>query len=119
MKTPNQKFALRTKRVRKKVVGTGEKPRLSIYRGHKHIYAQLIDDEKGVTVASASTQAPEIKGKVKVYDNTAAAKLVGEMIAKKGIEKGVKKVVFDRRGYLYHGRVKALADAARQAGLEF
>lgn len=119
MKTPNQKFALRTARVRKKVVGTGEKPRLSVYRGHKHIYAQLIDDEKGRTVASASTQSAEIKGKVKVSDNLAAAKLVGEMIAKKGIEKGVKKVVFDRRGYLYHGRIKALADAARQAGLEF
>lgn len=119
MKTPRQKFILRKIRVRAKVTGTTARPRLSVYRGHKHIYAQIIDDEKGHTLASASTLSADIKGKIKTFDNIPAAKLVGEMIAKKAIEKGVKKVVFDRRGYLYHGRIKALADAARQAGLEF
>ncbi|MFH1368591.1 MAG: 50S ribosomal protein L18 [Elusimicrobiota bacterium] len=119
MKTPQEKFNLRKKSVRNKVFGTSERPRLSVYRGHKHIYAQLINDEKGQTVAHISTLSPDIKGKLKASDNIPAAKMVGEMIAKKAIEKGIKKVVFDRRGYLYHGRIKALADAARQAGLEF
>lgn len=119
MKTSHEKFNFRKKRVRSKVFGTAERPRLSVFRGHKHIYAQLINDDKGTTIAHVSTLSADLKAKLKVHDNIPAAKAVGESIAKKAIEKGIKKVVFDRRGYLYHGRVKALADAARQAGLEF
>jgi large subunit ribosomal protein L18 len=119
VKTSNQKFILRTKRVRNKVKGTAERPRLSVYRGQRNIYAQIIDDDKGKTLAAVSTLTADIKGKLKTFDNIPAAKMVGEAIAKKAIEKGIKKVVFDRRGYLYHGRIKALAEAARQAGLEF
>jgi len=119
MKGSNKRFDYRVKRVRSKIEGTQERPRLSIHRGHKHIYAQIIDDSKGVTLAAASTLSPELKGKVKVTDTVAAAKSVGDLIAKKASDKGVKKVVFDRRGYEYTGKVKALADAARESGLEF
>ena len=119
MKDSNKRFDYRVKRVRSKIEGTQEMPRMSVHRGHKHIYAQIIDDSKGVTLAAASTLSPELKGKVKVTDTVAAAKSVGELIAKKASEKGVKKVVFDRRGYEYTGKVKALADAAREKGLEF
>jgi large subunit ribosomal protein L18 len=100
-------------RIRRKVSGTAERPRLSVYRSLNHIYAQVIDDESGVTVASASTI------KLKTGGNIAAAKEIGKAVAEAAVAKGVKKVVFDRGGYLYHGRVKALADAAREAGLEF
>ncbi|RKY04953.1 50S ribosomal protein L18 [Candidatus Poribacteria bacterium] len=109
----------RHKRVRKKVSGTPERPRLCVFRSLRHIYAQIIDDEHGVTLAAASTLSPEIRDKIKTGGNIEAAKLVGQLIAKKALEKGIKKVVFDRGGYKYHGRVKALADAAREAGLEF
>jgi len=119
MKDSNKRFDYRVKRVRSKIEGTQERPRMSIHRGHKHIYAQIIDDSKGITLVAASTLSPELKGKVKVTDTVAAAKSVGELIAKKASEKGVKKVVFDRRGYEYTGKVKALADAAREKGLEF
>ena len=119
MKDAKTKFAFRKARVKKKISGTGGRPRLSIFRGHKNMYAQLIDDEKGHTLIAASTLSPELKGKLKVADTIPAAKAVGELIAKKAVEKGIKKVVFDRGGHLYHGRVKAFADAARQAGLEF
>jgi large subunit ribosomal protein L18 len=102
-------------RVRRKVAGTGERPRLNIYRSLNHIYAQVIDDANGVTVVSASTVA----SKSKTGGNVAAAKEIGKLIAERAKEKGISKVVFDRGGYLYHGRVKALADAAREAGLEF
>ncbi|AKL98687.1 50S ribosomal protein L18 [Endomicrobium proavitum] len=119
MKDSKKRFDYRVKRVRNKIDGTTERPRLAIHRGHKHIYAQIIDDAKGVTLASASTLAPELKGKLKVTDTIAAAKAVGELIAQKASEKGVKKVVFDRRGYEYTGKVKVLADAAREKGLEF
>ncbi|OGS37083.1 MAG: 50S ribosomal protein L18 [Elusimicrobia bacterium RIFOXYB2_FULL_49_7] len=119
MKDASKRFALRKERVRKKIFGTGICPRLSVHRGHKHIYAQLIDDEKGATLVAVSTLAPELKSALKVTDTVAAAKAVGEMIASKALEKGIKKAVFDRGGYVYHGRVKALADAARQKGLEF
>jgi large subunit ribosomal protein L18 len=102
-------------RIRQKVSGTTERPRLNVFRSLNHIYAQLIDDSKGVTIASASTLA----GKINAGGNIAAAKEVGKLVAEQGVEKGVKKVVFDRGGYLYHGRIKALADAAREAGLEF
>ena len=104
-------------RIRRKVEGTTERPRLAVYRSTKNIYAQLIDDTAGKTVASASTQ--EKAAPVKTGGNLAGAKAVGELVAKRAIEKGIKKVVFDRGGYLYHGRIKALADAARAAGLEF
>ena len=102
-------------RIRRKVAGTGERPRLNIYRSLNHIYAQVIDDANGVTVVSASTVA----SKSKTGGNVAAAKEIGKLIAERAKEKGISKVVFDRGGYLYHGRIKALADAAREAGLEF
>jgi large subunit ribosomal protein L18 len=119
MKDSNKRFDYRVKRVRKKISGTHDKPRLSVYRGHKHVYAQIIDDSRGVTLVSASTLSPELKGRLEVNDTVAAAKSVGGLIAKKASEKGVKKVVFDRRGYKYTGKIKALADAARESGLEF
>ena len=100
-------------RIRRKLTGSTDRPRLNVYRSLNHIYAQVIDDATGVTLASASTI------KLKTGGNVAAAKEVGTEIAKKAVEKGVKKVVFDRGGFLYHGRIKALADAAREAGLEF
>jgi len=102
-------------RIREKLAGTAERPRLNIYRSLNHIYAQVIDDATGNTVVSASS----IESKLKTGGNVAAAKEIGKLVAEKAQEKGIKKVVFDRGGYLYHGRVKALADAAREAGLEF
>jgi large subunit ribosomal protein L18 len=102
-------------RIRRKLAGTTGRPRLSVHRSLNHIYAQVIDDQTGETLASASTLAL----KSKTGGNVAAAKEIGKTIAEKAVEKGVKKVVFDRGGYLYHGRIKALADAAREAGLEF
>jgi large subunit ribosomal protein L18 len=119
MKGSKKRFDYRVKRVRNKISGTQERPRLSVHRGHKHIYAQIIDDSKGITLASASTLSPELKGKLNVTDTVNAAKEVGGLIAKKAVEKGVKTVVFDRRGYEYTGKVKALADAARENGLKF
>ncbi len=104
-------------RVRKNLFGTEQRPRLNVYRSNKHIYAQLIDDINGLTLASASTKDNELK--VEATGNVEAAKQVGELIAKRAQDKGYKSIVFDRGGYLYHGRVKALADAAREAGLEF
>ncbi|MGL5244472.1 MAG: 50S ribosomal protein L18 [Sarcina sp.] len=103
-------------RVRKKVFGTTQRPRLSVYRSEKNIYAQIIDDVNAVTIAAASSldKAIEVKG-----SNKEAAKLVGEFVAKKAIEKGITEVVFDRGGYIYHGRVEALASGAREAGLKF
>ncbi len=114
-----EKRKLRHTRVRKKVRGTSERPRLNVYRSLNHMYAQIIDDLAGSTLVAASSNDKEIKGKMKTGSNIEAAKLVGVMLAKKAEEKGVKKVVFDRGGYMYHGRVKALADAAREGGLEF
>lgn len=102
-------------RIREKVSGQGQRPRLNVYRSLNHIYAQLIDDAAGKTLASAST----LSAKLKTGGNVAAAKEVGKLIAERAKEQGIKNVVFDRGGYLYHGRVKALADAAREAGLEF
>jgi large subunit ribosomal protein L18 len=106
-------------RVRKKITGTSEKPRLNVYRSVKHIYVQLIDDYSGKTLASASTLDKDLKGKFSSGGNIEAAKTVGQLVAKRASDKGFKKIVFDRGGYLYHGRVKALADAAREGGLEF
>ena len=102
-------------RIREKLSGTTERPRLNIYRSLNHIYAQLVDDQKGETVVSAST----IAMKLKTGGHVAAAREVGKAVAEQAVAKGIKQVVFDRGGYLYHGRVKALADAAREAGLEF
>ena len=106
-------------RVRKKISGTSECPRLCVYRSNAHIYAQIIDDEAQTTLASASTLDKEIKGSVSVGSNIEAAKAVGKLIAERAQAKDIKVVVFDRSGYLYHGRVQALAEAAREAGLEF
>ena len=109
-------------RIRAKMAGTAERPRLNVYRSLNHIYTQLIDDQNGVTIASASTMTAKGAGNGdarKAGGNVEAAKAVGTLIAERGKEKGIKKVVFDRGGYLYHGRIKALADAAREAGLDF
>ena len=106
-------------RVRGNVSGTAERPRLTIFRSLSHMYAQVIDDVEGKTLAHASTLAKDVKPKAEDANKTGAAVLVGEAIAKQLLAKGVKKVVFDRNGYMYHGRVKALAEAARKAGLEF
>ena len=103
------------KRIREKVAGTTERPRLSVFRSLNHIYAQVIDDQQGLTLASASSMAL----KLKTGGNIAAAKEIGKKVAEAAAAKGVKKVVFDRGGFLYHGRIKALAEAAREAGLDF
>ncbi|MGQ9630326.1 MAG: 50S ribosomal protein L18 [bacterium] len=108
----------RHRRVRRKVFGTPERPRLCIFRSLNHIYAQIIDDVNGHTLASASTLVPEARG-LRSGGNIEAAKFVGGLIAKRALEKNIRKVVFDRGGYLYHGRVRALAEAAREGGLEF
>ena len=110
----------RKKRVRKKVFGTPERPRLSVYRSLKHIYVQVIDDTKGITLVAASTLDPALREQLKgIKGKIEAARLVGKLVAERALEKGIKKVVFDRGGFKYHGRVKALADGAREAGLEF
>ena len=106
-------------RVRKKIQGTAERPRLNVFRSSKHIYAQLIDDVAGVTIVSASTVDKELSGSVNNGGSVEAARQVGELVAKRAKEKGHTSIVFDRGGYLYHGRIQALADAAREAGLEF
>lgn len=106
----------RKKRIRAQLFGTASRPRLSVFRSNAHIYAQIIDDEKGETLASASTLEREKDG---MRVNLSGAKAVGELVAKRAIEHGIAKVVFDRSGYLYHGRIKAIADAARAAGLKF
>jgi large subunit ribosomal protein L18 len=105
------------RRIRRKLKGSDARPRLNVFRSLKHIYAQVIDDAAGRTIASANTA--EKDGTVKVGGNVAAAKAIGKLVAERAIKAGVKKVVFDRGGYIYHGRVKALADAAREAGLDF
>jgi large subunit ribosomal protein L18 len=109
----------RKKRIRKKVFGASERPRLSVFRTAGHMYAQIIDDVSGRTLAAASTLAEEIRGQDGHKGNVDAAKAVGTLIAKRAQDAKITQVVFDRNGFLYHGRVKALADAAREAGLEF
>lgn len=109
----------RKKRVRKKVYGTGERPRLAVFGSLNHIYAQIINDTEGRTIVAASTLDKEIRGEIGHGGNVEAAKKVGTLIAKRALQSGVKKVVFDRGGFRYHGRIKALADAAREGGLEF
>ena len=115
----NEERLRRHTRVRKKVSGTAEAPRLSVYRSLNHIYVQVIDAVKGVTLCSASTMEKEVKGAVKDLSKTEAAKVVGKKVAERAVAKGIKTVVFDRGGYLYTGRVQAVADGAREAGLNF
>ena len=122
MINPRQRNVIRKRvhtRIREKMSGTATRPRLNVYRSVNHIYTQLIDDASGVTLASASTIGTKGGEKEKSGGNVEAAREVGRMIAERAKEKGIVKVVFDRGGYLYHGRVKAIADAAREAGLEF
>jgi large subunit ribosomal protein L18 len=106
-------------RVRKKISGTPEKPRLCVFRSAKHIYAQIIDDVNSTTLVAASSLDEALKGKLNYTGNKEAAREVGKLIGTKALEKGIKQVVFDRGGYLYHGRIKELADGARESGLEF
>lgn len=119
LRTRKESVKIRHKRIRKNMKGSALQPRLSVFKSTRHIYVQLIDDTKSVTLVSASTLDPKFKEKMRTTGNIAAAKLVGELIAQKALEKGFKKVVFDRGGFPYHGRIKALADSARQMGLEF
>ena len=109
----------RHKRVRARISGTPERPRLNVFRSLDHIYAQVIDDEAGHTLVSASTVDRDLRSQVTDKNKTEAAKLVGELVAKRAQKAGIKQVVFDRGGYKYHGRIRALADGAREAGLEF
>jgi large subunit ribosomal protein L18 len=109
----------RHQRVRAKIAGTAARPRLCVFRSLSHIYAQVIDDEKGHTLVAASTLDKEIKGNADSQAKSAEAELVGSLVAKRALSQGIEQVVFDRGGYKYHGRVKALAEAARQAGLKF
>ena len=118
-RTKQEKLLFRKQRVRKKIFGTSIRPRLSVYRSLKHIYAQIIDDSKGITLVSASSLSPEIKEDIKHTTKTECAKIVGKLLAKKALEKNIKEVVFDRNGRIYHGRIKALADSARESGLKF
>lgn len=106
-------------RIRRQTVGRSARPRLSVFRSVKHTYAQIVDDAKGMTLVAASTLDPELRDALKGKKRTETGNLVGDLIAKRALAKGITQVVFDRGGYLYHGRVKALADAARKAGLQF
>lgn len=107
------------RKIRNRFTGTPERPRLAVFRSNNHIYAQVIDDEAGNTLAAASTLDKDVKAELDKTNDMAAAALLGTVIAKKALEKGIKAVVFDRGGFIYHGKIKALADAARGAGLEF
>jgi len=111
--------ARRHKRVRKKVVGTAQRPRLSVFRSLKHIYVQLVDDGSSETMLSISTLSKDFRGKIKFGGNVVAAKAVGKMLGEIALSNKITSVVFDKGGYLYHGRIKVLADAAREAGLKF
>ncbi len=113
------KLKRRQGRIRKKIFGTKEQPRLSIYKGLSNTYVQVINDETGETFVSASSLNKEIKQKIKYGGNIAAAKLVGTLVAERARGKGIEQIVFDRHGYLYHGRIKALAESARKSGLKF
>ena len=118
-KTRQERRLRRHWRIRKRIFGTPERPRLSVFRSLKHIYAQIIDDTTGRTLCAASTLDKELRGKLQGLTKTQQAAEVGKLIAKRALELGIKQVAFDRGGHKYHGRVKALADAAREAGLEF
>ncbi|MFA5857965.1 MAG: 50S ribosomal protein L18 [Elusimicrobiota bacterium] len=114
-----KRFGFRKARVRNKISGTSERPRLTVSATLKHIYAQIVDDTQGITLAAASTLSPELKGKMKSSGNKEAAGMVGQLIADKAKQKSIAKVVFDRGGRPYHGRVKELAEAVRKNGLQF
>ena len=117
-----EKLRKRTRRhlrIRREVVGTAERPRLSVYRSLKHIYCQIINDIEGRTLVAASTQSPDLRSQIKYGGNAAAAEIVGKKIAEEAKIKGITKVVFDKGGYKYHGRIKALAEAARKYNLSF
>lgn len=118
-KAKNIRRTRRSNRVRRKIVGTTERPRLSVFRSSKHIYAQLIDDLTGRTLAAVSTQAPDVKAEAAYGGNVKAAQIVGSKLAQAAKKVGIDKAAFDRGHYKYHGRVKALADAAREGGLQF
>lgn len=118
-KSKNENRKARHARVRKKISGTAEHPRLNVFRSNQNIYAQIIDDVAGHTLIAASSLDASIKEQVTNTSNKQAARLVGQLVAKKALEKGIENVVFDRGGYLYHGRVKELAEGAREAGLKF
>jgi large subunit ribosomal protein L18 len=115
----NEVRVIRHARVRKKISGTPDMPRMSVYRSNKHIQVQIIDDTKGITLAAASTMDPALKGQLDDVDKKGAAKLVGKLVAERAAAAGIKSVVFDRGGYVYTGRVASVADGAREAGLEF
>ena len=115
----NAKRLQRHKRVRRKVFGTPQRPRLCVFRSSNNIYAQIIDDTNRVTLVAAYSLDEAVKGAVNHTGNKEAAKMIGEMVAKKAVEKGITEVVFDRGGYIYHGRIKELAEGAREAGLKF
>lgn len=117
--TRSESIARRHRRVRRKVFGTPERPRLAVFRSSEHIYAQVIDDTAHHTLVAASTLEPQLKSELNSGANCSASVAVGKLIASRLLEKGIQKVVFDRGGNLYHGRIKALADAAREAGLDF
>ena len=117
--TRNEARRRRHRRVRKKIAGTADVPRLSVFRSSKHIYAQVIDDDAGRTLVSASTVDDDVRTEVVGLNKTEQAKIVGKRLAEKALSQGVKRIVFDRGGYVYHGRVKALADASRDSGLVF
>ena len=118
-KTRELKRLSRHKRLRKKIAGTTERPRLCVHRSHKNIQAQVIDDSSGKVLLGLSTLNKELKKKAKYGGNISAAKALGEVVAAAAVKQGIKKVAFDRGGYMYHGRVKAFAEAARESGLEF
>ncbi len=107
------------RRIRNKIIGTAEKPRLCVFRSANHINAQIIDDSKGQTIVAASTYEKEVKGQPKFENKVSAAQFVGKLVAERALEKGLKKIIFDRNGFLYHGRIKAVSEGARKAGLEF
>ena len=109
----------RKKRIRKTIVGTQQRPRLCVFRSAKHIYAQVIDDTQGQTLASASSLEKAVQASPDIKNKKSAANLVGKLVAERALDKGVKQIVFDRNGFLYHGRVKAVSDGARETGLEF
>ena len=109
----------RKKRIRKKIHGSPDRPRLSVFRSARHTYAQIIDDSQGVTLTTASTLDDRAQNEPKFENKVAAAKFVGKLIGERALEKGIQKVVFDRNGFLYHGRIKSLSDGAREAGLVF
>ncbi len=119
-KNSQERLQKKKARIRKKISGTSERPRLTVYRSQKHIYAQIIDDVAGKTLVTSSTLSKELKDEIaKVKTPIEVCKVIGKAAAKKALEKNIKEVVFDRNGYLYHGRIKAIADGAREAGLKF